>query len=166
MSSTLATSCEELTHWKRLCCWEGLGAEGEGDDRGWDGWLASPIDGHEFKWTPGDGDGQGGLACCDSWGRGESDMTERLNWTECVVCLPYISMWVVFTPLLGAAMIWGWMITMPKVEKRGSESHLESYIFFFEGEGWNLYDMKFTTSEWTIHWYWGYSQCCIAISCI
>ena len=42
-SSTLATSCEELTHWKRLWCWEGLGAEGEGDDRGWDGWMASPT---------------------------------------------------------------------------------------------------------------------------
>ena len=38
-SSTLATSCEELTHWKRLWCWEGLGARGEGDDR-WDGWMA------------------------------------------------------------------------------------------------------------------------------
>ena len=37
----LATSCEELTHWKRFWCWEGLGAEGEGDDRGWDGWMAS-----------------------------------------------------------------------------------------------------------------------------
>ena len=40
-TSTLATSCEELTHWKRLWCWEGLGAGGEGDDRGWDGWMAS-----------------------------------------------------------------------------------------------------------------------------
>ena len=40
-SSTLATSCEELTHSKRLWCWEGLGAGGEGDDRGWDGWMAS-----------------------------------------------------------------------------------------------------------------------------
>ena len=40
-SSTLATSCEELTHWKRLWCWEGLGAGGEGDDRGWDGWMTS-----------------------------------------------------------------------------------------------------------------------------
>ena len=40
-SSSLATSCEELTHWKRLWCWEGLGAGGEGDDRGWDGWMAS-----------------------------------------------------------------------------------------------------------------------------
>ena len=40
-SSTLATSWEELTHWKRLWCWEGLGAGGEGDDRGWDGWMTS-----------------------------------------------------------------------------------------------------------------------------
>ena len=40
-SSTLATSREELTHWRRLWCWEGLGAGGEGDDRGWDGWMAS-----------------------------------------------------------------------------------------------------------------------------
>ena len=42
-SSTLATWCEELTHWKRPWCWEGLGAGGEGDNRGWDGWMASPI---------------------------------------------------------------------------------------------------------------------------
>ena len=45
-SSTLATSCEELNHWKRLWCWEGLGAGGEGDDRGWDGWMASLT-----RWT-------------------------------------------------------------------------------------------------------------------
>ena len=40
------------------------------------------LDGREFGWTPGVGDGQGGLACCNSWGRKESDTTERLNWTE------------------------------------------------------------------------------------
>ena len=40
------TSCEELTHWKRLWCWEGLGAGGEGDDKGWDGWMASLT-----RWT-------------------------------------------------------------------------------------------------------------------
>ena len=40
-SNTLATSCEGLTHWKRPWCWEGLGAGGEGDERGWDGWMAS-----------------------------------------------------------------------------------------------------------------------------
>ena len=37
------------------------------------------LDGHEFEQAPGVGDGQGGLACCDSWGRKELDMTERLN---------------------------------------------------------------------------------------
>ena len=45
---------------------------------GWHHWL----DGRESEWTPGIGDGQGGLACCDSWGRKESDTTEWLNWTE------------------------------------------------------------------------------------
>ena len=37
---------------------------------------------HEFGWTPGVGDGQGGLACCNSWGCKELDMTEQLNWTD------------------------------------------------------------------------------------
>ena len=40
-SNTLATWCKELTHWKRPWCWERLRAGGEGDDRGWDGWMAS-----------------------------------------------------------------------------------------------------------------------------
>ena len=50
----------------------------EDEMAGWHHWL----DGHEFWWTPGVGDGQEGLACCGSWGRKESGMTERLNWTE------------------------------------------------------------------------------------
>ena len=45
------------------------------------GWYHR-LDGREFEWTPGVGDGQGGLVCCNSWGRKESDTTERLNWTE------------------------------------------------------------------------------------
>ena len=40
------------------------------------------LDGHEFGWTLGVGDGQRGMACCDSWGCKELDMTEWLNWTE------------------------------------------------------------------------------------
>ena len=40
------------------------------------------LSGRESEWTLGDGDGQGGLACCDSWGPKESDTTERLSWTE------------------------------------------------------------------------------------
>ena len=50
----------------------------EDEMAGWHHWL----DGRESEWTPGVGDGQGGLACCNSWGRKESDTTERLNWTE------------------------------------------------------------------------------------
>ena len=45
-SNTLATSCEQLTHWKRFWCWEGLGAGGEGNDWGLDGWMASLT-----RWT-------------------------------------------------------------------------------------------------------------------
>ena len=45
---------------------------------GWHHWH----NGHEFGWTLGIGDGQGGQVCCGSWGLKESDMTERLNWTE------------------------------------------------------------------------------------
>ena len=41
--------------------------------------LHHRLDGYEFEWTLGVGDGQGGLVCCSSWGRRESDMTERLN---------------------------------------------------------------------------------------
>ena len=66
--------------WKRPWCWEGLGAGGEGDNRGWDGWMDHWLDGCESEWTPGVGDGQGGLACCDSWGHKELDTTELLNW--------------------------------------------------------------------------------------
>ena len=50
----------------------------EDEMAGWHHWL----DGRESEWTPGVGDGQGGLACCDSWGHKESDTTEWLNWTE------------------------------------------------------------------------------------
>ena len=44
--NSLATWCEERTHWKRPWCWERSKAGGEGDDRGWDGWMASPT-----RWT-------------------------------------------------------------------------------------------------------------------
>ena len=80
-SSTLATSCEELIHWKSPWCWEGLGAGGEGDNRGCDDWMASPtrwtwvwVNSRSWWWT-------GRPACCDSWGHKELDTTERLKWT-------------------------------------------------------------------------------------
>ena len=91
-SSTLVTSCEELTHWKRLCCWEGLGARREGDDREWDGWMAS-LTRRTWVWVNSRiGDGQGSLDCCDSWDYKESDMTELLNWNELNVYY-YSNLW-------------------------------------------------------------------------
>ena len=47
-SNMLATWCKELTHWKRPWCWERLREGGEGDDRGWDGWMASPT---QWSWV-------------------------------------------------------------------------------------------------------------------
>ena len=79
--------CEKLTHWERLWCWERLKA-GEGDDGGWDGWIASLIQWtYEFEQFPDAGDGQGSLACCSPWGCKESDMTEQLNWTDCFILM-------------------------------------------------------------------------------
>ena len=89
----LATSCEELTYWKRPWCWERLRAGGEGDDRGWDGWMASLtqrtwvwVNSRSWWWT-------GRNACCSPWGHKDSDMTERLNWTE------YIGLEWVLSPI-------------------------------------------------------------------
>ena len=99
-SNTLATWCEELTHLKRLWCWEtlkaggcweGLGAGGEAEDRGWEGWMASLtqwtwvwVDSGSWWWT-----GRPGVL----WFMGckESDMTERLNWTELLVSAVVLS---------------------------------------------------------------------------
>ena len=75
-------SCEELTYWKVSNAGRDWGQEETGtteDEMA--GWHHS-LDGHESEWTPGVGDGQRGLTCCDSWGHKESDMTEQLNWTE------------------------------------------------------------------------------------
>ena len=66
-SNTLATGCEELTHWKRPWCWERLRREkGMTEDEmvGWHHWL----DGRESEWTLGIGEGQRSLVCCSPWG--------------------------------------------------------------------------------------------------
>ena len=83
-SNTLATWCKELTHWERPWCWEKLKAGGEGDDRGWDGWMVSPtqciqvwVDSGSWWWT-----GRSGvLRFMGSQGVRHEWATE-LNWTE------------------------------------------------------------------------------------
>ena len=77
------------------------------------------LDGLEFEWTPGDGNGQGGLACCDSWGRKESDTAEWLDWTELnwdkyqYICLgitwpqsPLVLKWLYFSFSMCSAIVY------------------------------------------------------------
>ena len=80
----LTLACEELTHWKRLWCWEGLGAGGEGDDRGWDGWTASLtrwtwvwVNSSSWWWT-----GKPGVLRFMGSQRVGHDWATELNWTE------------------------------------------------------------------------------------
>ena len=86
-SNQIATWCEELTHWKRPWCWDRLKAGGEGDDRGQDGWMATPT-----RWT---------WVWVNSgswWWTGkpvkESDTTERLNWTEVSPRTSLLAQWI------------------------------------------------------------------------
>ena len=99
---------------ERLWCGEGLGSGGEGDDRGWDGWMASPtrwtwvwVNSRSWWWT-----GRPGVL--RSWGRKESDMTERLNWTELIVWfswyLGYISVRVNSATIEGNSTYVSWSI--------------------------------------------------------
>ena len=81
-SNSLATWYKEVTHWERLWYCKRLKARGEEDGRGWEGWVASLTQwtwvwagSRSWWWT-------GKLACCSSWGRQESNMTEWLNWIE------------------------------------------------------------------------------------
>ena len=82
-SNTLATWCEQLTHLKRPWCWERLRAGGEGDDRGWDGWMASPtqwawvwVNSGSWWWT-----GRPGVLWFMGSQRVGHNWVTELNWT-------------------------------------------------------------------------------------
>ena len=82
-SNTLATWCEELTHQKRPCCWERLKAGGEGDDRGWDSWMALPAwwtwvwtSSESWWWT-----GNPGVLQSMGSQRGRHNWVTELDWT-------------------------------------------------------------------------------------
>ena len=101
-SSTLATSCEELTHWKRLWCWEGLVVERE-DDRGWDGWMASLtrwtwvwVNSGSWWWT-----GRPGMLGFI----GSQSRTRLSNWTELNWMLLYSILTWFFTLSTGAVFM-------------------------------------------------------------
>ena len=80
----------ELTHWKRPWCWEGLGAGGEGDDKGWDGWMASLmrwtwvwVNSGSWWWT-----GRPGVLLFLGSQRVGYGWASELNWTEALFLLP------------------------------------------------------------------------------
>ena len=86
-------SCEELTHWKRLWCWEGLGAGGEGEYRGWDGWMASPtrwtwvwVNSGSWWWT-----GRPGVLQFMGSQRVGHDWATELSWTEWNTCTSHLT---------------------------------------------------------------------------
>ena len=91
--NTLATWCEELTHWKRPWCWERLKAGGEGGNRGWDGWMASPT---QWTWV--------WASFGNWWQTGKPGMlqsmgsTEWLNWTEFKITSGMLLSSYVFNP--------------------------------------------------------------------
>ena len=92
---------------------------------GWHHWL----DGRESEWTPGVGDGQGGLACCDSWGREESDMTEWLIWSdEVYLFLAYLIMktWVKIIPL---KLYFSFSNKMERETKESFQTFSESHLY-------------------------------------
>ena len=74
------------------------------------------LDGQESGWTLGAGDGQGGLACCNSWGCKESDTTEWLNWTELN--------WMLLTRSLGSGAV-RWRLARPGKSNPGCRANLE-----------------------------------------
>ena len=102
-SITLATWCEELTQWKIPWCWEGLRAGGEGDDREWDGWMASPtqwtwvwVDSRSWWWTR-----RPGMLRFMGSQRVRHDRETELNWTETAI---YDT--IVVVQLLSCVWLW------------------------------------------------------------
>ena len=119
-SNTLATWCEELTHLKRPWCWERLKAGGEGDDRGWDGWMASPtqwtwvwLNSRSWWWTgrPGVVQFIGSLRVRHNWATELNwwnsfifNIQWEILWNECITLTPSANlfkiykfkMWIIF----------------------------------------------------------------------
>ena len=122
-SNILATWCQELTPLKRPWCWERLKAGREGDNRGWDGWMASLT---QWIWvwvSSGVGDGQGSLVCCSPWDCKQLDTTGDL--TELIHCC------LCWTPIFIQSFLFGKIVTSENKcfcwKMRWSEKFLWNY---------------------------------------
>ena len=112
-SNTLTTWCKELTHWKRPWCWERLKAGGEGDDRGWDGWMASATQwtcvwasSESWWWT-----GKPGMLQSMGLQRVRHNWVTELNWSSNTIikatCLRHLQLWAKLLPApLGSSVKW------------------------------------------------------------
>ena len=163
----MATWCEELTYWKRPWCWERLRAGGEGDDRGWDGWMASLIQwtwvwvgSGSWWWTvrPGMLQFMGSQRVRHNW-------ATELNWTELKWCWSWnsntLATWCkelsnfIFTfhfPALEKEMathssVLAWKI--PLVEEPGA---LQSMGSWRVGHDWATSLSLFTFMHWRRRW--------------
>ena len=138
-AETLATSCEELTHWKRLWCWEGLGAGGEGDDRGWDGWMASPtrwtrvwVNSGSWRWT-----GRPGVLRFMGSRRVGHNWATELNWTK---------RWV-YLGIAEALHIATYELRRTIAQSEDTKGRL-AFIRFWEEIGASCFEQKFIGGEW------------------
>ena len=122
-SNTLPTWFEELTCWKRPWGWERLKA-GEGDDRGWDGWMTSPT-GWTWVWAiSGSWWWTGNPGMLESMGSQRSDMTERLNWTDSEVQLvDRVPTWGFYSVFHPDGDIWEQLVNITKERRKGTEHY-------------------------------------------
>ena len=122
---TLATWCEELTHWKRPWCWESLKAWDKGDNRAWELVMDMSLSQlwelviNSWLWKPG---------VCSPWGLKDSDMTEWLNWTELMAYLTWY-------PKLTNAMVAYFSPTMHNYKcagVEGTETFIQAKLMFYQ----------------------------------
>ena len=110
----MCTSCKELTHWKSPWSWEGLGAGGEGDDRGWDGWMASLprwtwvwVNSGSWWWT-----GRPGVLRFMGSQRVGHDWATELNWM-CICWASQVALVVKNPPTMRETRVWSWVKKIP-----------------------------------------------------
>ena len=115
-SNTLAIWCGELSHLKISWCWERLRAGGEGDDRGWDGWMASPT---QWTWVWVDFGSWWliGRPGCGSWGHKELDTTEWLNWTELLFFKYAFPLWFIMRYWIYFPVLYGRTLFIHSIHK-------------------------------------------------
>ena len=147
-SSTLATCCEELTHWKRLWWWEGLGAGGEGDDRGWDGWMAS-LTRWTWVWVNSGKLVMDRVAWCAAVHGIEKGQTRLRDWTEVKIMMPK-NKWV---NIGNAHFIYGKWVKQ-KLEEVGNEREpsfchlpLTPEVLLY-GSPWQECSLRFWMAKW------------------